>query len=108
MPWTLTTPVSTGDLCASDYAQVRIVKMEHDSVAKRIRLWLEYGNTTDDVWVKGLTPEGKEDNILISGSDYTSLVDHVTEDDELTYAASRRGLYEWLLSEEKIDAGSVA
>jgi hypothetical protein len=108
MPWQLTTPVNVGDLDEANYDQVKITKMVHDARRKMIRVTLEYGRTVDDVWVPGKRPAGKTTSVLIKGDDYTTLVTtSVTETDELTYDATKRGLYDWLSANGVIDAGSV-
>lgn len=109
MPWQLTTPVDTGDLDPNGpYAQVKIMKFTHDSRIQRIHIALEYGNTVDDEWVPGKQPSSRPSSVVITGDDYISFVStHTTEDDELTYNATKRGLYEWLLANGHIEAGSI-
>lgn len=108
MPWKLTTPVATGGLDANDYDKIRIVSMRHDSISGEIILKLEYGYESGGNWVGGPTPVGKDSEIWIFDSDYTTLITtHATNDAELTYNASKRGLYEWLNTNGHIDAGSI-
>ena len=69
---------------------------------------LEYGNTVDEVWVQGKQPDGLESHVVISGDDYVTLTTtHTSEDGELTYDATKRGLYEWLFTNAKVAAGSI-
>ena len=107
MPWQLTTPLSVGQLDSADYDQIRITSLMHDSVHSVIVLNLEYGNTVDGAWVAGYAPKGKDVSFTIKGASYTTIVSHMSNDNEPTYAAVKRGLYEWLEAEGYIDAGSV-
>lgn len=110
MPWQLTTPVAVGDLDPNGpYNQIAIMRQLHDRRRKQIQLELEYGNTVDDNWVRGITaPAGKQTSIVIEGEDYTTLVTtHATNDGELTYDAAKRGLFEHLLAKGIIEAGSI-
>jgi hypothetical protein len=130
MPWTLTTPVETGDLDTVDYAELQIVRMTHLSLpdAESIVVDLQYGNTVNGVWVEGIAiPTGKAKTVTIIGTDYTDLITNAIPDVqtsdpsnpnyyydasasvwvERTFAASKRGLYEWMYDNGYIDAGSV-
>lgn len=109
MPWQLTTPVDAGDLDPNGpYAQVKIMKFTHDARIQRIHITLEYGNTVDSEWAPGRQPYDKLNSVVISGDDYISFVStHMSNDDELTYNATKRGLYEWLLANGHIAPGSI-
>jgi len=109
MPWQLTTPVSVGDLDPNGpYNQVKILMQVHDGYRNHIRVDLEYGNTVDNEWVRGIKPTNKDTSYIIMGQDYTDLVTgHATEDGELTYDAVKRGLYEHLATKGVIDPGSI-
>jgi len=135
MPWDLTTPVPTGDLASSDYGEVKLVRMTHDSEQAQFRLRLSYGNTNAGNWEAGYTPVGKDTGVLIEGADYDAIattekpsvtfddksadpnysavvINHSTHGDltvyvEKTYSAVKRGLYEWLNDNGYIDAGTV-
>ncbi len=108
MPWQLTTPVNTGDLDASNYAEVKIVGVSHRTNQKLISVELEYGNTVDGEWVRGHTPIGKVSSHVIEGQKYTDLITtHATQDGELSYDAAKRGLFEHLVAEGVTDPGAV-
>jgi len=109
MPWELTTPVQTGDLDPNGpYAQIKIMRILFDTRQSQINILLEYGNTVEGDWILGQQPAGLESHILITGEDYTTLcATHETNDDELTYTAMKRALYEWLNTNDKIAAGSI-
>lgn len=109
MPWTLTTPVSAGDLDTTSYAEVRIVRQAHDSVRRMIVLDLEYGNTVDGTWVPGIQPRSKPCSIYVQGDDYMTLtVSSMPEEDEKTYDAVKRGLYAYLASKGLIGPGTLS
>lgn len=108
MPWVLTNAIDVGDLDLSDYAQVKIVRDEHDSVSGYITVYLQYGNTVDGVWVPGLPPHGKETRHQILGEAYTTLVANaVPTEGESTYDAVKRALYNHLATAEVIAAGTL-
>ena len=109
MPWELTTPITVGDLDPNGpYTQVKIVKEMNDSVQKRLRVSLGYGNTVNGDWVEGLVPNDKQKDHIIDGEDYNTLITtHTTLEDELTYDAVKRALYAALASAGVIDPGSV-
>lgn len=108
MPWQLSTPVDVGALDTNNYNQVNITRFTHDTRRNMMILQLEYGRTVDGEWITGYAPAGKETSITIQGQDYLDIVTHVSLPDELTYDAVKRGLYDWLSTNGKIDAGSVA
>jgi hypothetical protein len=110
MPWQLTTPVTVGDLDPNGpYGEVKIMRQVHDARRKLISIDLEYGNTVDGEWVRGIPPADKTTSHVISGDAYDTMVTtHATNDGELTYDACKRGLYEHLSTEGVIDAGSVS
>jgi len=107
MPWTLTAPITVGDLDANGpYTQVKIVHQNHDSVNGKITLFLEYGKTAQDAWVPGIPVKSKELVVSIEGADYVSLVTgSEPEVNEKTYDAVKRGLYEYLADKSIIGAG---
>ena len=107
MPWQLTTPVTVGDLDSSSYTQVKIVDTAHRSRnVRKVVLMLEYGNTVDGEWVRGHLPSEKKGDYTIFGDEYDTLVStHTSLDGELSYIASKRGLYEHLLAMGVIGPG---
>ena len=108
MPWSLTTPISSGDLDATSYGEVKIVRQTHDSVRRIITVDLEYGNTVEDVWVPGIQPRGKLGSAYIQGTDYSTLVaNSEPELNEKTYDAVKRGLYAYLNTKGVIGAGTL-
>jgi hypothetical protein len=107
MPWQLTTPLAVGDLDVAAYDQIRIVQLMHDSVREVLHLTISYGRTVAGKWAAGSMPAGKEFAFSIEGTDYTDLITHVSKDGELTYNSVKRGLFEWLLAEGHIAAGSI-
>ena len=109
MPWTLTTPISAGDLDTTPYAEVRIVRQAHDSVRRVIVLDLEYGNTVGGSWVPGIQPRSKPCSVYIQGDDYTTLTENsLPEEDEKTYDAVKRGLYNFLHTKAFIGDGTLS
>ncbi len=108
MPWQLTTPVDTGDLDSVPYAEVKIVDMVHRSNRSLIVIQLEYGNTVDGEWIRGMMPAGKANSYSIRSDDYTALVTgHTTLANELSYVAAKRALYEYLATKRVIEPGTV-
>jgi len=110
MSWTLTTPVAVGDLDPNGpYAEVRIVRQAHDSVSSRIVIDLEYGNTVNGDWVQGLEVRSRPTSIMVQGDEYAALVGSAEPaEGETTYAAVKRGLYEFLLSKDLIGPGALS
>ena len=107
MPLQLNTPLNVGDLDVAPYDQIRIVRMTHDSVRSRVMLDIEYGRTVDGTWVGGAEPAGKQISFYIVEDDYMALISHMSNEGEYTYAAVKRGLYEWLLNNNYVGAGSI-
>ena len=109
MPWQLTTPVDVGDLDPNGpYQQVKIMTQTHDARRMQVRLEFEYGNTVDGAWVAGYQPRNKNTSAIVEGDAYITMVTtHMPDDEELTYAAVKRGLYEYLADNEIIDVGGV-
>lgn len=131
MPWDLTTPINTGDLDSSTYAQAKITRLMQDSNRGSLRVNIEYGNTVDGEWQRGKgAPSGKSPMANLDGAEYETLVDtavpQVALSDpgdpnyvqvdvggtpvwvEKTYVAVKRGIYEHLNSTGAIDAGSIS
>lgn len=97
MPLTLTTPVSTGDLdpAAASYAKIKVTEFSADLWRGLMVFHVSYGNVVDDVWVG--SHFGRRE-FKISGQEFLDLITtHATLDDELTYDAVARGLYQWLI-----------
>jgi hypothetical protein len=102
MPLQLTTPISAGDLdpSAGSYTQVKVVSLLWREGA--VTVTVEKGNSDGGVWYPGLAPveftiydDPAADPEI---TDYTDLITHVSNDGELTYAAVKRGIYEWLIA----------
>ena len=98
-----------GALDTGNYDQIRIVRLNHDSVRGFISLQIEYGRTINSVWTPGFAPAGKQTNFHIDGQAYTDLVtdSEPLDANEKTYDAVRRGLFEWLSANNHIAAGSI-
>lgn len=108
MAWKLTAPYLGGDLDPKGvYDQVKITEMRWRDSRKFISLSLAYGTTVDGVWTPGMTPAGKSRSVLITKDTYDALVSHKSKDGESSYAAVKRGLYEWLSANGHVDAGSI-
>jgi hypothetical protein len=109
MPWTLTTPIPTGDLDPTGpYTQVRIVRQLHDSLRSIIGVDLEYGNTINAAWVPGLPVRSRPMNVTVQGTEYSDLIaNSMPEEDESTYEAVKRGLYEFLAARNVIGPGTL-
>jgi hypothetical protein len=108
MSWQLSTPLDPGDFSLGTYDEVRIVRQHHDSVRSFITLDLEYGTTVSGEWITDIQPASKQNNVFISDNAYTDLVTNaVTNDGETTYDAVKRGLYEWLYTNNFIASGVV-
>lgn len=110
MPWTLTIPISTGELdAAGPYTQVRIVRQLHDSLRSVIGIDLEYGNTVNNVWVSGLPVRSRPMSVMVQGNEYDTLVEEsMPEEGESTYDAVRRGLYAFLAAKNVIGDGALS
>ena len=108
MPWQLDIPLDPGDFSNNVYDQVRIVRQTHDSVSQYIALDLQYGTTVDGSWQSEMQPATKFLSIHVSGAQYVDLLSSsASGDGELTYAAVKRGLYEWLAANDFIASGVV-
>lgn len=105
MPWGLTTPVQVGDLDPNGpYAQAKIIEMRHSSKGGYIELVLEYGNTDGEGnWIPGIPPAGKPTFVRIDGQSYA---DFITAN-QATYDAVAQTLYDKLVADEKLAAGSM-
>jgi hypothetical protein len=109
MPWQLTTVIDTGDLDTTSYGEVKIVRQIHDSIRGMVSIDLEYGNTVQGAWVPGLSLHSKPSSVFIDGTDYLALItDSEPEQDEKTYDAVKRGLYEFLASKNYIGPGHIS
>ena len=126
MAWNLAAPVNCGDLDDGTYGEAKIVRFTQDSNRNRMDVRLEYGNTVDGTWVGGYLPQGKSSYVIISDADYGDVVsDSVPDvqtsdpsDDryaqvgdvwvEKTYEATKRALYEWLVANDHIEAGTLS
>ena len=109
MAWLLTTPIEVGDLDTQDYAQVKISKLEMDTVHRYMRIWLEYGNVGEaGEWIPGLKPVGKDVDVMISGQTFLEWVMSATcLEDELVYNAVARNTYTYLATQGIIPPGAV-
>lgn len=108
MPWQLTTPIGTGDLDTVAYSEVTITEFRFSNQRQFIMVQLEYGNTVSGTWVPGITPLGKQASHVVDGAAFLSLVANATPDvGETTYQAVKRALYEQLLADGIIDAGTI-
>lgn len=112
MPILLTTPLDPGSFDTATYDHVKIINQTHrmNRIEPSIMLFLSYGTVTDGVWVPGNnTPSTAvyPVNVSVSGEDYISLISHDSLDGEKTYAAVKRGLYEYLQSNYAALAGDI-
>jgi hypothetical protein len=108
MPWQLTTPVSTGDLDATNYGEISITEFRFSNSRELIFVTMQYGNTVDGEWVPGFTPVNKADSHVFDGGTFLSLVTTSTPDPgELTYVAVKRALFEQLFADGIIAPGTV-
>jgi len=77
-------------------------------VNQYIQLDLQYGTTVSGEWIADLQPANLPITAFIGGDDYNTLVTTaMTNDSELTYAAVKRCLYEWLYDNGFIASGIV-
>ena len=113
MPLQLTTPINPGDLDSVTYGQVKIIEQRHRSTAGTITVVVAAGNTDEEgVWVPGVQKTSvfqirDDDTLDPPGTEYTDLVtDSISQPDEPTYAAVKRGLYEWLIANDHY-AGTI-
>jgi hypothetical protein len=113
MPIRLTTAMNAGDIDPdSTYDHVRIVRQSHDAARLAITLDLEYGTLSGSDWIPGPASPSfgskHPPSVRIAGDAYMALVTkHMTFDGELTYAAVKRGLYEWLQTNYAALAGTI-
>ena len=109
MPWQLTTPYSGGDLDPTGvYNQVKIVDFSwRTRRTTEVSIMLEYGTTVEDEWIRGMVPADKPQSVTIRDAAYDALIAHVSNDGELTYASVKRGMYEQLSADDKLDPGSI-
>lgn len=111
MPWLLDTPISSGDLDTSDYDIVKITRMSLNSERNQIDVQWQQGYMDGDEMVRGMAQRDASFHASIEGEEYQTLVTtHLPLDTptlELTYAAVKRGLYEWLFAKGLIGAGTI-
>jgi len=92
MPVLLTNTVNTGDLDGSNYYQAKIVHFEMDMKVPYLKCIIEWGNTTDGVWIKGERKDSTVMLILNEDEENTNYDDYVEANREL-YNAVRASLY---------------
>jgi len=108
MPWLLDTPVSVGALDTSGYTHVDIIDFGYHGRGPYLSVSWEWGRVVDGLWVGGFCPLGCTTTVNIDNEDYGELVTtHEPGQGELTYAAVKRALYEWLAEHDFIGAGTV-
>lgn len=114
MPVQLTTPLSGGDLGA-DMTHAKVTALTHNSEAHYIMVHLKFGTMADGKFAEGdVQPANKcqykigpdhagigeegDDDYLAPKTEYMDLVGgHTPNVGELTYAAVKRGIYEFLI-----------
>jgi len=127
MPILLTTPKNTGDLDSNapdgEYKELKIISFSLNPNQKKLYCVLEYGNTINDEWVKGVlsdfsisignTPEREEydsENELVvipattEYDDLMAMLPFNTTDSLYTQVA--KALYQYLLDKE-LFAGTI-
>lgn len=113
MPIQLTTPLNPGAMDPGTlYDHCRIARQTHDDNRLMIILNLDYGTLDGENWVPGqLQPSSDSEypsSVIIDGEAYTTMITtHQSLDGELTYAAVKRGLYEYLQTNYPALAGSL-
>ena len=129
MPWTLTTPLSQGDV-GDDLSTVLIhdfidrTRNQDDAMVEKLYVEVQWGNVVSDAWVAGLkqpvhiTIEGATLDALLTDKPDVQLSDpsdpsrywKVDAQDiwvEYTYYASKRSIYEWLNVNGHIGDGTM-
>lgn len=112
MPIQLSAALNAGDLATETIDHVRVGNQSHRADKRMIVLSLEYGTVVEANWVSvDIQPAESSSfpsSVIIAGSDYTTLTTtHASNDGELTYAAVKRGLYEYLQSKYASLAGTI-
>ena len=111
MPIQLTTQLNSGDMSVDVYDHVKIMRQTHDARRSHIILDLDYGTITDGEFISGsVAPysDNLPNSVVISGTDYIVMVTtHVSNTDEVTYEAVKRGLYEYLQANYPSLAGTI-
>lgn len=112
MPIALTVAMDPGNIDTAVCDHVKIMGLRDDERLGEIHMELEYGTIVATVWTpSGVTPTAASsfpDSAVISGADYATLATtHMTLDGELTKAAAKRALYEWLKVNYAALAGAI-
>lgn len=129
MPWTLTVPLSEGDIGTSlttvlihDF--IDRTRNQNEAMTEKLFVEIQWGNIVSDAWVMGLK---QPVHITIAGATLDALmtdkpdvqlsdpsdpsrywkVDGQNIWVEYTYYASKRSIYEWLNTNEHIGAGTM-
>jgi len=129
MPWTLTTPLSEGDIGTSlttvlihDF--IDRTRNQDGAMVEKLYVEVQWGTIQADEWVEGLkqpvhiTIEGATLDALLTDKPDVQLSDpsdpsrywKVDAQDiwvEYTYYASKRSIYEWLNTNGYITAGTM-
>jgi hypothetical protein len=103
MPIQLTTPFNPGDFDTVQYSKLKIMTFTVMLRESWMELIVEYGNIVDNVWVPG---KKTVPAILITGSDYTALIQDTPNEGETVYEAVQRCLYQYIL-DKGIASGTI-
>ena len=129
MPWTLTTPLSQGDV-GDDITTALIhdfidrTRNQDDVMNEKLFIEVQWGNIIDGLWVEGLkqpvhvTIEGDALAALLADKPDVQFIDPSNPGRywqvdgyecwvEYTYYASKRSIYEWLNDNGYITAGTM-
>jgi len=111
MSWRLNTPISVGEMAAADYTHLKITGFRWGDRGQ-IRFSIAYG-IDDELGNKNSFTKGvvkvrrRKVDFSVRGAEYNSLVQHVSNNGELTFDAVKRGLYRWLRDNTHIKPGSI-
>lgn len=112
MPIQLTTAADSGEMGGgATYTHVKIMGWSHEPLQKLIKIGVQFGTMSGEEFIPGPSFMIKSIMIIndpgVPHTKYDDLVDgHTTNDGEKTYAAVKRGLYQWMI-DESIFAGTI-